>query len=194
MSNEPLGNCPDCGQEYKDPNDVMPPPSPRDDLEVTSISWPEYAAQTHQDFECPVQREREHVDGLTAALRYFGIADLTVKVGEIMRADEHNSEYIWGNGDRWLKREQQGPGHPLNCTGCGAQLGTVRGGRFEFGSAFIELAELDGSEELSCRGCNVTLNLKETLSASGEGKQPPPALKLVTPLTAKGEGVFLKDK
>ena len=183
MSDESLGTCPDCGQEYRDPHEVMPPPTPCDNVEFTPMPWAEYAAQTHQDFECPVYKERELVEELKAALRYFGVADLLAKVGEIMREDEHDSEYIWGNAERWFKREGAQPGgRSLHCPKCGVQLGTVQGERFKFGSAFIELSALNGSEELHCRGCDTALNLKEALAAPGEGKQAATrALSLVQP-------------
>jgi uncharacterized C2H2 Zn-finger protein len=123
MSKESLGNCPDCGQAYRDPNDVMPLSEPGDDVEFKTVPWAEYAAQTPEEFECPVQREREIVEGLTEALRYFGVADLMTKVSEIMRADEHNSEYIWGDGNRWLKREQaKAAERGGNCAECGESL------------------------------------------------------------------------
>jgi hypothetical protein len=104
MSEESLGTCPDCGQKYRDPMTVLPTPS--ETVEVETVPWPEWAAEVHRDNECPVQRERDYVASLEAALRYFGVADLLVKVSEFMRKDEHDSEYIWGDAERWFKKEQ----------------------------------------------------------------------------------------
>jgi hypothetical protein len=166
-----LGTCPDCGQEYKDPKQMFPPPS--EPVLKDPMPWTEYAAELHRDIECPVQQERDLAEGLERALRYFGVADTLRRVAELMSGEnEHDSEILWGNPDRWLKRERErGEERPLNCPKCEAQLGVIRGGRFEFGSAYVELDALDGTEELSCRRCQIDLNLKEVLAAPEEGER-----------------------
>lgn len=105
MSTESLGTCPDCGQEYKDPMEVLPRPAER--LEVKEMPWPEWTAEVHRDNECPVQKEREHRANLEAALRYFGIADTLTLLGEIVRENEHDGEIVLGDAERWIKKEQQ---------------------------------------------------------------------------------------
>lgn len=180
MSSSPLGNCPDCGQEYRDPHEVLPTPEPTS-LSATSMSWAEYAAQTHQDVECPIAKERELLAGLEAALRYFGMADTMAALVVIMRRDEHDAQVIWGNLDRWFstREGERLAARPINCKGCGVELGVVRGSRFEFGSASIGLADLDGSEEITCRGCNTSRNVKAAVSPPVDVK--PHGLTLVQP-------------
>jgi hypothetical protein len=178
-------HCPDCGGEYKRYEDYYGKPQ---ELRVRATTELELAAEAHRDFECPVQKERDLIAGLERTLRYFGIADTLAKLSELMKGEnEPDSEVIWGNGDRWLKRQdEQGGEGLLNCPKCGAQLGLIRAGRFEFGSAYIELDALDGTEELSCRRCQIELNLKQVLVAPEEGERgggigSPRSLKLVEP-------------
>lgn len=123
-----LGKCPDCGQEYKDPDVVIAPlVDVAATVEATTIPWAEYAAQTHQDYECPVQKERELVAGLEAALRYFGIADTMAKLGEVVNANQHDSEILWGDAERWFKKEAETIPAPATDSPEGrAQTGGVR--------------------------------------------------------------------
>lgn len=185
MSTEILGICPDCGAAYRDPNDVLPPPSPLDVAEVRTMSWGEYAAQTHQDYECPIAKERELLAELEAVLRYFGIGDTLAALGELMRRHESDPEVIWGDSGRWFKKEQDDTlvARPLNCPACGLELGVVRRGRFMFGAALVVVTELEGDEEIGCNGCNTSVNLKAALSSGAEApKTEPHGLRLVEPI------------
>jgi uncharacterized protein YbaR (Trm112 family) len=183
MSSEQLGTCPDCGREYRDPSEVYPPPS--DAVIAELMPWSEYVAQTHQDFECPVQKERELVAGLEAALRHFGLADTLAKLGEIVRDNEHDVEIIFGDAERWLRREQ---GQPVCCPNCDAHLGVVEGGRLRMGAVILD-PEDEGTNEIVCVACEKTFALKTALANVVHGKQPQPhSLTLVQSQENQEEG------
>jgi DNA-directed RNA polymerase subunit RPC12/RpoP len=144
-------HCPDCGGEYKRYEDYYGQPQ---ELRVRATTELELAAEAHRDFECPIQKERDHAEALERAVRYFGIADTLKKIAELMGGEnEHDAELIWGNGERYFRREQErggGIGTPrglslvtskeagegsgmserdVNCPKCGVRIGTTPDGK-----------------------------------------------------------------
>ena len=73
-------HCPDCGQQYKSLEEMLPPAS---EPEVREVSKSEIVAGFHRDLECPVQKEKEMVGELKAALTHFGLADTLRRVLDI---------------------------------------------------------------------------------------------------------------
>lgn len=184
-----LETCPDCGQGYKTLEEYYAPPP---GVEPTSREVPEIdvRAEAHRDFECPVQREREQVEALLQALRYFGAAGTLAKLSDLIREHEHDAEVIWGDAERWFAREREEcAGRPVCCPVCGVQLGEVRGGQFRFGVASVVIADLGGSEEVRCQRCDVAVVLKDALTRPEGTDQPeagehwPRTLRLVEPHT-----------
>lgn len=114
-----LGNCPDCGQEYRTLDEIT---AAAQEPTVREVPMSEVLADYHRDLDCPVQRERDHIASIEAALRYFGGSAFLVKVGEIISANEHDAGIIWGDAERWIKREHgrgTRPPRPLALVGEG---------------------------------------------------------------------------
>jgi hypothetical protein len=66
--------------------EMMPPAE--NVTEVQTVPMAEAERQWHLDIDCPVQRERDLIDGLRAAVKHFGPLDALAKVFEIIRGVE----------------------------------------------------------------------------------------------------------
>lgn len=183
-----LGRCPDCQQDYKDPETILPPAS--EIVESEPMTRGEWAAELHRDIECPAQKERDRVESLERVLRYYGIADTLAKLGDIIRVNEHDSEIIWGDPERWLKREQ---GQPVCCPNCAAPLGKIEGGRLRMGAVILD-PEDEGTDDITCVACEKSFALKTALANVAQGKQPQPrSLTLVRDEKASESGSIIND-
>lgn len=161
-------HCPDCGQQYRTLEEMLPPAS---EPELREVSESEVVADFHRDLECPVQKEKDLVAYLEAALRHFGISGTLAKLSEIIRANEHDSEILWGDPERWLDTERRrGPERPFVCSQCGAHLGVFEDAGLRVGAALIHLDALEGGEEVRCGRCDKSFVLREVLTANVDGE------------------------
>lgn len=76
----PPTHCPDCGAEYKSLEEMLPPAS---EPEIREVSESDVVADLHRELECPMQKEKELVGELKAALTHFGFADTLRRLLEI---------------------------------------------------------------------------------------------------------------
>lgn len=158
-------HCPDCGMEYKERvMDYYPPPQ---ELRVKEVAESLAVAEAHRDFECPVQTEKDNVALLESLLRYFGISDTLAQFSKFVRENEHDGEIIWGNADRWFKREAA---RPLCCPSCDAALGVIEDGRLRIGAVIIN-PEDDGGAEVVCVACSAAVNLKIAAAPATQGEE-----------------------